>query len=344
MLSYRDALTNIGIPKTAPVSYLGFYSKPKSLRQAIRSMYAPTVDQWSQVSDIFRDDSWVDEVQGVTWDGTHWIFSANANQSKPGSEDKAIYVFKSGDTLADGNWVSRIKYKDIPHPISGTHESDDHWGQLTFFDGRVYVAHFWDGGQTPNANVVVFKDTNGLLEYEGWIELERPTSPTDHRTERAEFQAINPWDGKFYTCFGGGDIYEFFIHERVGPQAGKWTHRAITLEQPVKFVQGACFSPNGHLYISTNTKLVGDPKYQTIWYYAALNGHRFGVIPVLAEEAEDDVPGKDTLGQELEGICCASVNASGHAAQLHTVLLENELAALDDMFFKSFACTKPDLV
>jgi len=279
MLCYRNGLTNIGIPKTAPLSYLGFDAEPRSLRQAIRSMYAPTADQWSQVSDIFHDDSWVDEVQGVRWDGPHWIFSANAKQAKPGNEDKAIHVFKAGDTLADGNWVSRIKHNDVSHPFAGTHGSDDHGGQLTFFEGRVYVAHFWAGGQTTNANVIVFKDINGVLEY--WIEFKQPTSATNHRTERAEFQTINTWYGKFYTCFGGGDIYEFFIHEREGPQAGKWTQRAITLKQPVKFVRGACFSPNGHLYISTNAKLAGDPTYQTIWYYAALNGHRFGVIPVL---------------------------------------------------------------
>jgi hypothetical protein len=346
MVSYRASLTKIGIPITASVSYQSFASRPKSLRQAIRSMNAPANNSWTQVSDIFRDDFWTDEVQGVAWDGAHWIFSANANQLKPGHEDKAIYVFKGGDTLSDGNWVSRVKYRDVPHPISGTTESDDHWGQLTFFKGRVYVSHFWAGGQTELGNVVVFKDTNGVLEYEDWIELETPTSPTDHRTARAEFQAINPWDGMLYSCFGGGsDIHEFFIHHREGPKAGQWTGRVITLEHPVSFVQGACFSANGHLYIATNAKLPGDAKYQTIWYYAALNGHRFGVIPVLAEESEDDDPAVDSLAQELEGICFANVTVpGGQGSQIHAVLLENELVALDDIFFKSFASITPDLV
>jgi hypothetical protein len=347
MISYRQQLAKIGIGYDEAVSYQAFYSRPRSLRQAIRSMDAPAGNSWKQVSDIFRDDFWTDEVQGVAWDGTHWIFSANANQLKPGHEDKAIYVFKGGETLSDGNWVSRIKYKDVPHPISGTTESDDHWGQLTFFEGRVYVAHFWAGDppKAEFASVVVFKDTNGVLEYEDWIELEKPTSPTDNRTERAEFQAINPWDGMLYTCFGAGDIHEFFIHHREGPKAGQWTGKALTLDQPVKFVQGACFSANGHLYIATNAKLPGDARYQTIWYYAALNGHQFGVIPVLAEESEDDDPAVDDLAQELEGICFANVSVpGGQGAQIHAVLLENELAALDDIFFKSFASSTPDLV
>jgi hypothetical protein len=333
VVSYRTALTKVGIPTTALVSYRGFVSRPESLRQAIRSMDAPTSQQWSQVSDIFRDDFWTDEVQGVAWDGSHWIFSANANQTKPGHNDKAIYVFKGGQTLGDNNWVSMKKYKDVPHPIPGTTENDDHWGQVTYFDGSVYVAHFWSGGPKDSANVVVFNDVNGVLEFSRWIELDKPKS-ADGRQDRAEFQAINPWDGMFYTCFGSGEIKEFFIHDR---STGKWTGRRLPLSPPVTKVQGACFSPNGHLYIATNETVGEDGKYQTIPYYSALNGHRFGVISVLAEEGMPD--------QELEGNCYASVTApGGHPAQIHVVLLENPDIALDNIFFKSFASADPDLV
>lgn len=333
MPSYRANLMKIGIPMTASVSYRSFDSRPKSLRTAIASMEAPPGNQWSQVSDIFRDDDWTDEVQGVAWDGSHWIFSANANQTKPGHNDKAIYAFKGGATLGDGNWVSMLKYKDVPHPVSGATESDDHWGQLCYFEGSVYVAHFWvEGAPKHSANVVVFKDTNGVLSFSKWIELEEPTSPSDHRHQRAEFQAINPWDGMLYTCFGSGSIHEFFIHDR---NSGAWTGKVLKLDPPVTQVQGAAFSPTGHLYIATSAKLLSDSRYQTIWYYSALNGHRFGVVPVLAEE--DD--------QELEGICFASVSVSGGlGAQIHAVLLENRLPALDNIFFKSFASTVPSVV
>src|SRR5262249_12042823 len=117
----------IGISKTDFVSYQKFFSKPASLRTAIAAMDAPGAQHWSQVSDIHRDEDWTDEVQGVAWDGSHWIFSANANQAKPGHNDKAIYAFKGGGNLRDGTWVSMLKYKDVPHPVSGTTESDDHW-------------------------------------------------------------------------------------------------------------------------------------------------------------------------------------------------------------------------
>ena len=338
MISYRDSLTKIGIPRTTPVSYRSFTSRPHSLRQAIASMDAPASGTWSQVSEIFRDDTWTDEVQGIGWDGANWIFSTNANPEKPNVNNKALYVFKGGQPLGDGLWLSMLKYKDVPHPVAG-HEGDDHWGQLTVFQGSVFVAHFWSGGSfqpdaagTGSANVVRFTNTNGVLTFSRWIELDQPTA-LDGRRARAEFQCVNPWDGMFYTCFGDGVISELFIHD---PNTGKWTGRSLKLNPPVTGVQGACFSPHGHLYISTNSLLPSDERFQTIWYYSPLNGHQFGVIPVLAEEG---LP-----FQELEGICFGGVETAGGAAQIHAILLENPKIALDNIFFKSFGSSNPTVV
>ena len=335
MISFRAQLAKIGVAADIPVSYRKFYSRPNSLRAAMRSMDAPASQDWQEVSDIFRDDFWTDEIQGVAWNGTHWIFSSNANQSKPDAEDKAIYVFEGGKPLDDDEWTDRVKYKNVPHPVSGTVESDDHWGQVTYYEGYVYVSHFWSGGPKEGvANVVVFKSAGGALTYDRWIELDFPKSPTDGRQQKAEFQGINPWDGLFYTCFGGGTIDEFFKHD---PGTGKFTGETLTLSPPATKVQGACFSPNGHLYIASNETLPGDDRYQTIPYYSALNGHRFGIIAVLAEEGMPD--------QELEGICHASVTVgSGKSAQIHAVLLENPDVSLDNIFFKSFSSTKPQFV
>ena len=335
MLSYRDNLIKIGFESNAYVSYKSFYSKPKSLRDAILSMQAPASQDWSQVSDLPYDEYWTDEVQGVSWDGSHWIFSCNANQKKPDVKDKAIYVFKGGQTLKDYTWVSRLKYKDITHPVAGAKESDSHWGQLTYHNDFVYIAHFWvDGPKNGEGNVVVFKNNEGFLALHKWIELEKPKSPTDGRQERVEFQAINPWDGMFYTCFGSGIIHEFFIHDS---DSGKYTGKTIKFDIPITKVQGACFSPNGHLYIATNEYLQTNNRYQTIWYYSALNGYRLGVIPVLAKEKLPN--------EELQGICFANTSSvDGKMAQIHVILLENHSAALDNIFFKSFFSVKPDIV
>ncbi len=331
MISLGEHLPKIGIAKGTLVSYKNFSSRPPSLRQAIRSMDAP--QNWQQVSDIFRDDFWTDEVQGVGWDGSNWIFSCNANQKKPDVNDKSIYVFKGGQSLKDNGWICRIAYKDVPHPFAGLHESDDHWGQLTCYNGFVYVSHFWsDEAPYDGSNVVVFKNNGGNLQYQNWIPLDQVTSSDGLQTGYPEFQAINPWDGKFYSSFGG-TVPEFFIHEL----DGKWTGKTFHLNgyMPRK-IQGACFSPNGHLYVADDTRY-GEwgKKYKWIMYYSALNGTYLGRIPVLAEED----------GQELEGICYGSVSfGDGRTAQIHAILLENRDAALDNIFFKSFSADLPEVV
>jgi len=328
---------NIGEPKPGkaiPAFPSQFCSAPRSLRQAIRAMDAPASQDWSQVSDIYRNDSWTEEVQGVAWDEAHWIFSTNANQSKPSALDKAIYVFKGGISFGDDKWLSMVKYKDVPHPISGT-QGDDHWGQVCCYEGFVYVSHFWaDGPEKDHSNVVVFKNNDGFLHYYRWIMLDQIDS------KKVEFQAINPWDGLLYTCFGSGDVKEFYAHD----SDGHYTGRSIQFDIPVTQVQGACFSPNGHLYIATNETLPGDFRHQTIWYYSALNGHRLGVIPVLAEQTIK-LGDKIIQIQELEGICFGEVSFSdGKRAQIHAILLENSLISLDNIFFKSFSSAKPSLV
>jgi len=323
IISYRQQLAKIGIGPDEAVSYKAFYSRPSSLRQAMRSMDAPPSRQWDQVSDIFRDDFWTDEVQGVAWNGSHWIFSCNANQAKPDHEDKAIYVFDPAQGMGDGAWVKRIKYKDVPHPIAGT-ESDDHWGQLTYHDGFVHVSHFWEDESPgyPESNVVVFKSEGADLSFHRWVPLTRPPNDDGSTGGRVEFQGINPWDGLYYS-YRSGDLFKHDLN-------GNYIGEKLILDPPPDFVQGACFSPNGHLYIASNSTLPEDERYQTICYYSPLNGYRFGVIPVLAEELMPF--------QELEGICFADVGFSdGRRAQIHAVLLENPKAALDNIFFKSFA-------
>ena len=127
MISLRENLPKIGISRGTPVSYCNsFASYPRSLNQAIQSMESP--QNWQAVSDIFLDQHWTEEVQGVAWDGRNWIFSCNARQSKPGHKDKAIYVFAGGAPLKDDNWISRIVYyRDVSYPIAETTEEDSHW-------------------------------------------------------------------------------------------------------------------------------------------------------------------------------------------------------------------------
>lgn len=233
---------------------------------------------WQQVTDLHLDKDWTDEVQGVAHDGENWIFSCNANQSKPGHKDKSIYVFEGGKPLLNNNWKSRIVYyRDVGYPIAGTTENDSHWGQLTYYNGFIYVSHFWENGaRKGQGNVVVFEDKGGYLEFHKWIELGMVTPSDGGAPFFPEFQSINPWDGYFYTCRGGPNTREFYAHD---PETGEWKqdkvlkfsggeqkaiivtttpdgwgYEDVIVDLP-SVVQGACFSPNGHLYIACDVRL-----------------------------------------------------------------------------------------
>jgi len=339
MISLQDNLKKIGINPGTSVSYKSFFSRPASLREVIRSMDAPK--QWEQVSDISRDEYWTDEVQGVAWDGENWIFSCNANQIKPGAMSKAIYTFPGGSKLHDNDWKSVLNYQNALPPILRANEDNHHWGQVCYYNGRVYVSHFWHEDKSKAGSaVVIFKDQGGYLSFDCWIDLGQVTSSDGSRTEYPEFQAINPWDGQFYTCLGGGYVSEFFIHD---PKTGDWQKekKILSLKGALpNRVQGACFSPNGHLYVAIDAHIDGlYIPWKVIYYYSALNGMYLGVISIYAEGAD----------QELEGICYGSVNSdNGQTAQIHAILLENREPpahfALDNIFFKSFRADKPDAV
>jgi hypothetical protein len=217
----------------------------------------------------------------------------------------------------------------------------------------VYVSHFWQSGPLEGEkNVVVFKDDNGQLKYDRWIKLGKVTPTDGGHAFYPEFQAINPWNGYLYTCKGGLHTKEFYAHD---PENGNWMGKDTTLrfsggekkaiklefpEGPVAVelpsnVQGACFSPNGHLYVACDVRLANNTDRKAIAYFSALNGHLMGIIRVVAEEG----------GQELEGVCYGDFSFSdGKSAQIHAILLENRDVALDNIYFKSFSSAKPDIV
>lgn len=335
METLRDALERIGIGRSKPFSMRAdLQSFPPSLRQLIAATQNP--GGWRQVSDIARDQSWTDEVQGVAHDGANWLFSCNARQTKPGHRDKALYAFPAVSQLKDGDWAHELVYwRDVPTPVAAT-ESDHHWGQLTAFAGQVFVSHFFEDDKPRDGkNVVVFDNEGGALKLNRWVRI-GGVKGSDGRTGVPEFQAINPWDGQLYTCFGGDEMVpEFFIHDIA---SGLWTNRVLKLQGLLPCnVQGACFSGNGHLFVAVDRRfyfpLDGVHKY--IFCYSALNGQLLSTIPVVAEQD----------GQELEGVCVAAVSwPDGRQAQVHAVLLENHDVALDNMFFKSFCADVPTAV
>lgn len=350
MISLKENLKKIGLPKGTSFSYkTDFVSYPNSLRQAIRSMDAPKTSDWVE-NDNNKETkrAWTKECQGVAWDGNYWIFSNNSQ--------KQLYVFNGG--IDDENIIFQKNITEVlPSEFRWDQEGTNlelyypdlepgglnHFGQLCFYNGYIYVSHYND----PNSHIFVFKDNNGVLEYERTITLEIPTSPIDGRTQKAEFQAINPWDGKAYTCFGDGFIDVLFIHylnNESGKKAGELVrdeygkNKTLNLEIPCLTVQGAAFSANGHIYIACDTRLGEAEDTRFIRCYSALNGHYFGDITVPAASS----------WHEQEGICYADLTFNdGHRAQIFSVLLNNiheSGFASPSIWFKHFCASNPDIV
>jgi hypothetical protein len=363
MTSYREHLERIGVARTTPHSYRNdFVWKPRSLRAAIRSMSAPRTDDWVPAAREARlkTTEWTNQCQDVAFDGEHWIFSANSSR-----RPKAIFTFRYGLNLLDMNLDEALLDKHVDqtitlhgefNPFMLTNDSRvnvsaatnafkdgkvyEHIGQIAAHGGFLYVSHARFA--TGKSEVLVFRKVAGRYTPERVIEFKQIRSSFDDsgkyvgfekgRLGMVEFQTVNPWDGMLYTSFGGGTIREFFIHE---PNKGEWTGRSLAIDPPLQGtadlhpVQGACFSDNGHLYVSSNTHPDGNADFQSIHYYSALNGHELGVIRV---------PGKKKDRQELEGLCWTP-------GRIHVVLLDIfPVTESDDVFFKTFTARDPSLV
>jgi len=307
-------------------------------------MDAPNKSDWVENdSNKETKDSWTEDCQGVAWDGQYWIFSNNSKKklyvfSGEIGEENIIHQYFVGDLLpykmvrhlGDHRHINYVRvYHDLEGPL-------DHVGQLCFYNGCLYVSHFND----YNSHILVFKDNNGNLEFNKIIKLEKTT--LIH-----EFQAINPWDGRAYTCFGQGIIDRLFIHylnDENGIEAGKLVREngeiktLNLLGRQCIVVQGAAFSPNGHVYIACHAHLNENENTRFIRYYSALNGDYLGDIVVPAEHD----------WHEQEGICCQDLTfRDGHRAQIFSILLNNIYQsglARPSIWFKHFCASNPDIV
>jgi hypothetical protein len=302
-------------------------------------MTPPPIGQWTLVEpEKHLDETWTEECQGLACDGIRVYFSSHLTDAartwKLGAPESAVHVFKLPSKYHDEDIEHSFYLKDL---VSAEFQLD-HVGQICLFGHYLYISHFnADGSQ-----IIKLRVADGIITFDKWISLttnDPSTMPISHsgRQGRVEFQAINPWNSCMYTCFGDGDIDELFCHDLEGHWLGKG--ESIQLSPAVRAVQGACFSPNGHIYISCNDPLGLNPEYAAISCHYALNGVQFDIIPVLAESKSHPI-------DELEGLCYAGLKRlSGQRMQIHVVLLEcTQTAALDNIFLKSFSSPIPDLV
>jgi hypothetical protein len=313
MLSYRESLSKIGIPREQRVSYSEFWLPPTSLRALIRSADVP--DSWTETVPGHQiDKSWTDEIQGCAWGHGRWFFTSY--------HPSRLYVF-------DGETNKKVRFWDLEKvPQAPRAGSEPHFGHIILNGNEIYIDHFFQKvpeGMEGGGQVLVLTGDGETIAFSHWIKLDNVSG------NRVGLLAINFERQYLITCTGDPNISEVFLHSI----DGTFTGRRMLLDPPISdngYAQGGIWSPNNHLYISSGKSNIGHD-YQYIYCYSPLNGKLLGNIPVPAFSGS----------QELEGICYANVRRNGLPVQVHAVLLENELGD-DDIFHKSFSADKPDLI
>jgi hypothetical protein len=347
MISYKQNLQKIGINpgtsvfyKPAPVreNTTYFYSRPNSLRQAIRAMLPPPHIGEPPYGRDHVDDSGYDinvECQGIATDGKYWYLTSNPNldilSASNGMYWKMIYVLPMGPIAREKiDWNRSVK---IALP--------GHVGQVAYYQykdqdhGQIFVGYYEESGDPAKcfAQIIAYDVDDGYLSNPNPITLTPFQKNPDYYCWKLEFQAINPWDELFY-CQDTNDPVNppaFWTYDRTGKRIGNFK-----MSTPALNAQGACFSNNGHLYVSCLDDEVGNSDCTIIRIYSALSGVFLGVIPVA----------KDAEGHEMEGICFwDNIPYGEYRTQLHLVVLENGLDnSGDEIDVRHYGGDPPELV
>lgn len=332
------------------MSFRKFFWTPGKLSAALHAM-SPAPSFIPSPAESYWDNSdWLEELQGVAWDGANWFFSSGGSMEISddvptiiGSSPVAIYTFKGSNTKRnDNDWDHKYVVAEVVPmsasvsrkpkvPVQGPREPSwiYHLGAIASFEEKIYADHFIRN----EAHILVLRNNDGRLSFDQWIQLEIP-----HGVNRVGLVTINHLDRTFLTCDGGENVWRIFAHDFNGNlirREGTGEPKQLILSPPIQdgcYVQGGGMSNRGHLYVPSGRRGI-KAKYQYIYIYSVLTGQRLGEVAVLAEEEH----------QELEGICLASVMQGTTVSQLHAVLLENSTAK-DNVFIKSFTANLPEFL
>jgi hypothetical protein len=317
LTSYRNALAKIEEPRAdgkIPDFRSGFATAPLSLGQALAAMEDPRPQHWTLPREENIDEDWTQNCQGVARGGGHWFFSGNGSWFGFGDvTPRAIFKLK-GPKL-----VGQLRVHDY---------EANHLGALDFHDGQVYAA-LEGSPKSPHGTALYLVDET--LEFSQLVPLLGEDGGAPPQGGSMPWCAVHPWNGLVYSSpFGDSDdVTTVFAYEWADDGLRNVPSEGIPLRVPIRRVQGGCFSPNGHLYLTSDEYAVG--KNKAVHVFSALNGAYRGFLRVLAEEES----------QELEGLCFAPMKIGGHAVQLHVVLLDQIDLEKDDIFFKHYAAPDP---
>ncbi len=261
----------------------------------------------------YENRSWTRECQGVTSDGSYWYISSN-------NED-ARGVHRFAMDMTHRTFVS----------LAGA--GGDHLGDIDYHDGSLYCAM-----ERPRLLVVLptarFEVPDAGVSV---VELEGSDGGAPPQGNSMPWCAVHR-NGLLYSSgFGREADPVRVVHAYRRGDGGAYRHvpeKDIVLDTEVTRIQGGCFSANGLLLSSDATDDIiafGLTPTQS----GGMSGAALHREPIRKESRRHE---------EVEGIAyLENCRFAGELSNVHLILLDNDFADRDDIFFKHFRIDSPYL-
>ncbi|MFC7450663.1 hypothetical protein [Rhodococcus daqingensis] len=320
-LSLRWHLAQIGEPKSSASVRIprGFYVLPQSgrLREIMKAMRSPEPAQWTKPNEgKFASKDWTESCQGATHDSSHWYVSSNHDGKR------RVYRLTLGNDVVD--------YVDVEGAGS------DHLGAIDYHDGRIYCA-------MENPVQIVVIDAPPFIRWRAAaLVSESGGNPPQHK---CSWCAVNPWNGLLYSSSNGWYDIEDILANRLEEKGVDTLHAyrfdsagqrfvhvptaKIVLREKVWKIQGAVFSKNGHVLLSSDHS-------NDIRCYSILNGRYLGHAAIPKDGGWPEL-------EEVEGLTIwDGITYDGVATHVHVILLDNDVHNDDDVYFKHYRVPSSD--
>ena len=314
-LSLREHLSKIGEPKPGKAFRLvrNFYVLPPSrrLRDMMRAMLSPQPSQWTKPNegkflDRDSDHGWTTDCQGVTHDDNFWYISSDhAHESGIHTHRKRVYRL-SLSHVVDGH-------------VDVADSGSEHLGAIDYYKGRIYCAM-----ERPVQILII--DTPPFTEWKRAALVGEENGPAPQ--DSCPWCAINPWNGLLYSSNNGHhapgeDTLRAYRFDKPSSRFMHVPTADIVLSEKIRKIQGAVFSKNGHALLASDHS-------NDIRCYSVLNGQFLGRAAIRENDSF-------FVQEEVEGLTIwEGVSYEGIPTHVHVILLDNDLADRDDVFFKHY--------
>lgn len=301
------------------VETMGRFPQSGSLRAALRAYQDPRVYDWWKVHKRhFKDLKWTRRCQGIATDGTRWFVTSNS-QFFPG-------VYRLSRSM-----------NSVERKVVISRSEAGHVGDLDVYDDHLYVAL-----EEP-AQIAIFDLDLNLLRPLGARSQTRDNQgrAMDGINGHFSWCAVDPWNEELLYTSGNDGFHRVdrlvAFHRTGGLLTPTWNGKPTTikLEVAVERVQGACFSPNGKVYVASD----GEEGKHGIYCFRVADGKFLGRIDF---EIHQGVPRQE----EAEGITFHPMDIFDRRTYLHFTLLDKDdltpPGTGDDVHFKSYEVRDPE--